>query len=197
MGFDVLFVLDPTHAFESGGLSADELARATAANLHGEFATVVATADLVGGQAAVRDAYRAGSWDRQGLPAAAPAPRAQCEPLLVSARPRPLRTRSSRPRRRDRLSRRSPFCGAACVPAIHSLRSRRHWLWPTVPRGQLGLEIGDLGAQAAVLLEQQLEARPQRGVAGSLDSLHDGEIDDVREIDDDGEMDDEREADDD
>jgi nicotinamidase-related amidase len=49
MGFDVLFVLDATHAFDSGGLSADELARATAANLHGEFATLVATADLVGG----------------------------------------------------------------------------------------------------------------------------------------------------
>ena len=48
IGFDVLFVLDPTHAFDSGGLSADELARATAANLQGEFATVVATADLVG-----------------------------------------------------------------------------------------------------------------------------------------------------
>jgi nicotinamidase-related amidase len=48
-GFDVLFVLDATHAFDSGGLSADELARATAANLHGEFAAVVATADLVGG----------------------------------------------------------------------------------------------------------------------------------------------------
>jgi len=47
--FDVLFAPDATHAFDSGGLSADELARATAANLHGEFATVVATADPVGG----------------------------------------------------------------------------------------------------------------------------------------------------
>ena len=35
IGFDVLFALDATHAFDSGGLSADQLARATAANLHG------------------------------------------------------------------------------------------------------------------------------------------------------------------
>jgi nicotinamidase-related amidase len=49
LGFDVLFALDATHAFDSGGLSADELVRATAANLDGEFATVVSTADLVDG----------------------------------------------------------------------------------------------------------------------------------------------------
>ena len=52
LGFDVLFALDATHTFDRTGpdgtvMSADELARATATNLHGEFATVVATADLV------------------------------------------------------------------------------------------------------------------------------------------------------
>jgi nicotinamidase-related amidase len=66
IGFDVLFVLDATHAFDSGGLSADELARATAANLHGEFATVVATADLVGARppSAMRTAPVAGTLSR-------------------------------------------------------------------------------------------------------------------------------------
>ena len=49
----MLFVLDATHTFDREGpdgvvVSADELARATAASLHGEFATVVNTADLVG-----------------------------------------------------------------------------------------------------------------------------------------------------
>jgi nicotinamidase-related amidase len=52
LGFDVLFVLDATHTFDRAGpdgavMTADELARATATSLHGEFATVVATADLV------------------------------------------------------------------------------------------------------------------------------------------------------
>jgi nicotinamidase-related amidase len=52
VGFDVLFVLDATHTFDRTGpdgtaMTADELARATATSLHGEFATVVATADLV------------------------------------------------------------------------------------------------------------------------------------------------------
>ena len=51
LGFDVLFALDATHTFDRQGpdgrwMSADELARATATSLHGEFATVVATADL-------------------------------------------------------------------------------------------------------------------------------------------------------
>jgi nicotinamidase-related amidase len=51
LGFDVLFVLDATHTFDRAGpdgtvMSADELARATATSLHGEFATVVATADV-------------------------------------------------------------------------------------------------------------------------------------------------------
>jgi nicotinamidase-related amidase len=52
VGFDVLFVLDATHTFDREGpdgtvMSADELARATATSLHGEFARVVATDDLV------------------------------------------------------------------------------------------------------------------------------------------------------
>jgi nicotinamidase-related amidase len=52
VGFDVLFVLDATHTFDREGpdgtvLTADELARASATSLHGEFATVVATDDLV------------------------------------------------------------------------------------------------------------------------------------------------------
>jgi nicotinamidase-related amidase len=49
LGYDVRFVLDATHTFPRGGLSADELARATAANLHGEFATVVQTQDVLNG----------------------------------------------------------------------------------------------------------------------------------------------------
>jgi len=53
LGYDVLFALDATHTFDRSGpdgevLSAGELARATATSLHGEFATVVRTADLVG-----------------------------------------------------------------------------------------------------------------------------------------------------
>ena len=49
LGFDVTFVLDATHTFDradpfGGVVSADELARVTATNLHGEFATVVDTA---------------------------------------------------------------------------------------------------------------------------------------------------------
>ena len=52
LGYDVLFALDATHTFDRAGpdgevLSADALARATATSLHGEFATVVRTADLV------------------------------------------------------------------------------------------------------------------------------------------------------
>jgi nicotinamidase-related amidase len=56
LGYETLFVLDATHAFDRAGpdgavLSADELARATAANLHGEFATVVSTEQATGGLA--------------------------------------------------------------------------------------------------------------------------------------------------
>jgi nicotinamidase-related amidase len=52
LGYEVLFALDATHTFDrtgpdGTGVSADELARATAASLHGEFATVVSTADLL------------------------------------------------------------------------------------------------------------------------------------------------------
>lgn len=53
LGYEVLFALDATHSFDRTGpdgsvLTADELARATATNLHGEFATIVTTAELVG-----------------------------------------------------------------------------------------------------------------------------------------------------
>jgi nicotinamidase-related amidase len=52
LGYDVLFVLDASHTFDRIGpdgstLTADELARATATNLHGEFARVVSTADIL------------------------------------------------------------------------------------------------------------------------------------------------------
>ena len=52
LGYDTTFVLDATHAFDRVGpdgivLSADELARATATNLHGEFATVLDTAEVI------------------------------------------------------------------------------------------------------------------------------------------------------
>ena len=52
LGYDVLFVLDATHTFDRRGpdgavVRAEDLARATAASLHDEFATVVATADLL------------------------------------------------------------------------------------------------------------------------------------------------------
>lgn len=53
LGFDVRFVLDATYTFDRAGpdgvvVTADELTRATAASLHGEFATVVGTADVIG-----------------------------------------------------------------------------------------------------------------------------------------------------
>jgi nicotinamidase-related amidase len=52
LGFDVLFAIDATHTFDRTGpdgtvMTADELARATATSLHGEFATVVRTEDLL------------------------------------------------------------------------------------------------------------------------------------------------------
>jgi nicotinamidase-related amidase len=52
LGYDTLFVLDATHTFDltapDGSLiAADELSRITAANLDGEFARVVNTADLL------------------------------------------------------------------------------------------------------------------------------------------------------
>jgi len=53
LGYDVLFVLDACATFDRVGpdgeaVTAEELTRATAASLHGEFATVVSTRDLVG-----------------------------------------------------------------------------------------------------------------------------------------------------
>jgi nicotinamidase-related amidase len=52
LGFRVLFVLDATHTFDRRALdgatiAADDLARVTAANLNGEFATIVSTDDLL------------------------------------------------------------------------------------------------------------------------------------------------------
>ncbi|WP_344684257.1 MULTISPECIES: cysteine hydrolase family protein [Actinomycetes] len=52
LGHRVFFALDATHTFDRVGpdgrvLTADELVRATATNLHGEFATVVSTRDLL------------------------------------------------------------------------------------------------------------------------------------------------------
>src|ERR671917_2264350 len=52
LGYEVLFAIDATHTFDRTGpdgdvLSASELARATATTLHGEFATVVRTNELV------------------------------------------------------------------------------------------------------------------------------------------------------
>lgn len=54
LGYDVLFVLDATHTFDRQGpdgswMTADELARATATNLHEEFATVVSTREVLAG----------------------------------------------------------------------------------------------------------------------------------------------------
>ena len=53
LGYDVLFVLDACHTFDREGpdgavVTAEEITRATAASLHGEFATVVSTRDLLG-----------------------------------------------------------------------------------------------------------------------------------------------------
>ena len=52
LGHHVLFAVDATHTFDRRGpagdtVSADELARVTATNLHGEFADVVRTEDLL------------------------------------------------------------------------------------------------------------------------------------------------------
>lgn len=54
LGYDTYFALDATHTFDMVDLdgreiTADELTRVTAANLDGEFARVVSTADLIGG----------------------------------------------------------------------------------------------------------------------------------------------------
>ena len=52
LGYEVLFAIDATHTFDRTGpdgerLTADELARATAASLHEEFAAVVPTKALL------------------------------------------------------------------------------------------------------------------------------------------------------
>jgi nicotinamidase-related amidase len=54
LGYDVRFALDATHTFDRTGpdgttMTADELARATATNLHGEFATVVTSEQVLAG----------------------------------------------------------------------------------------------------------------------------------------------------
>jgi nicotinamidase-related amidase len=59
LGYDVLFALDATHTFDRQGpdgtvLTADQLAQATATNLHGEFATVVSTDQLLSASEAAR-----------------------------------------------------------------------------------------------------------------------------------------------
>ena len=41
------FVLDATHTFDRGDLTADQLAHATATNLDGEFATIVSTEEVL------------------------------------------------------------------------------------------------------------------------------------------------------
>jgi hypothetical protein len=51
LGYETLFVLDATHTYDltaadGSEITADELARVTAANLQGEFADVVTTGDL-------------------------------------------------------------------------------------------------------------------------------------------------------
>lgn len=53
LGYDVVFALDATHTFDRVGpdgvvVDADTLARVTATNLHGEFARVMSTADVLG-----------------------------------------------------------------------------------------------------------------------------------------------------
>ncbi|SDY54576.1 Nicotinamidase-related amidase [Micromonospora pattaloongensis] len=52
LGYDVLFAIDATHTFGEAGpdgvvVTGDEFARATAANIHGHFGTVVHTRDLL------------------------------------------------------------------------------------------------------------------------------------------------------
>ena len=54
LGYETTFVIDATHTFDRQGpdgtwLRAADLARATATSLHGEFATVVRTAELTAG----------------------------------------------------------------------------------------------------------------------------------------------------
>jgi nicotinamidase-related amidase len=53
LGYDVTFVIDATHTFDrvapdGSVIPAEEISRVTAANLHGEFATVRTTRDVLG-----------------------------------------------------------------------------------------------------------------------------------------------------
>ena len=62
LGYETLFAIEATHTFDRRApdgtlVPAEELSRMTSLNLHGEFATVVSTAQLVrGGRAIVRQA---------------------------------------------------------------------------------------------------------------------------------------------
>jgi nicotinamidase-related amidase len=47
LGYDVQFVLDATHTFDRGDMTADQLAHTTATNLNEEFAAVVSAHDLL------------------------------------------------------------------------------------------------------------------------------------------------------
>jgi len=47
LGYDVRFVLDATHTFDRGDMTADELAHATATNLNEEFAAIVTTQETI------------------------------------------------------------------------------------------------------------------------------------------------------
>ena len=52
LGYDVTFVIDATHTFDrlapdGSVVPAEEISRVTAANLHGEFATVMTTRDVL------------------------------------------------------------------------------------------------------------------------------------------------------
>jgi nicotinamidase-related amidase len=63
LGYDVLFAIDATHTFDRTGpdgttMTADELARATATNLHGEFATVVTSEQVLADLRAVSEPER-------------------------------------------------------------------------------------------------------------------------------------------
>ncbi len=71
LGHQVLLALDATHTFDRPApdgsvVTADELTRVTATNLHGEFATVVSTAQLL----APRGAARGHATDRADTAAA-------------------------------------------------------------------------------------------------------------------------------
>ena len=47
LGYDVTFVIDATHTFNRGDMTADQLAHATATNLDEEFATIVTTSAVL------------------------------------------------------------------------------------------------------------------------------------------------------